>query len=145
MLSWVQHPPCLGSLDGEGASVESTIEDSNKRMRTRTTTSGVWKDLKPLFKITNCKKVRYAAICKTCIVELSAKSTGGTGNLLRHVAACTRKTEVANALSHTRLHYTVDVDLQHFEYDCVNARTYLCRLIARLDLSLNIGVTDAFE
>ncbi|KAL5665475.1 hypothetical protein ACJX0J_025583, partial [Zea mays] len=60
------------------------------------------------------------------------------GDDAQHVAACTRKTEVANALSHTRLHYTVD-------YDCVNARTYLCRLIARLDLSLNIGVTDAFE
>jgi hypothetical protein len=49
----------------------------------------VWKDWKPLFKITNDKQVRYAAICKICNVELFAKSSGGTGHLLRHVAACT--------------------------------------------------------
>jgi hypothetical protein len=81
-------PSCPASLDGEGASLESTAGGDNKRMRTRASTSEVWKDLKPLFKILNGKQVSYAAVCKICNVELSAKSTGGTGNLLRHVAAC---------------------------------------------------------
>jgi hypothetical protein len=85
---WVQLPQSPASLDGEGASLESTAGGDNKRMRTRASTSEVWKDLKPLFKILNGKQVSYAAVCKICNVELSAKSTGGTGNLLRHVAAC---------------------------------------------------------
>jgi hypothetical protein len=109
-------PSCPNSLDGEGASLESTVGGDNKRMRTRASTSEVWKDLKPLFKILNGKQVRYVAICKICNVELSAKSTGGTGHLLRLVAACTRKVEAASSLSQTHLHYTVDGHVHHFEY-----------------------------
>jgi hypothetical protein len=135
------NPSCPNSLDGEGASLESTAGGDNKRMRTRASKSEVWKDLRPLFKILNGKQVMYAAVCKICNVELSAKSTGGTGLLLRHVAACTRKAEAAGSLSQTHLHYTADGHVHHFEYDHVNARTQLCRLIARLDLPLNIGAT----
>jgi hypothetical protein len=139
------NPSCPISLDGEGASLESTASGTNKRMRTRTSTSEVWKDLKPLFKITNGKQVRYIAVSKICNVELSAKSTSGTDHLLRHVAACTRKAQAAGSLSQSCLHYTTNDHAHHFEYDPINARTQLCRLIARLDLPLNIGATYAFE
>jgi hypothetical protein len=64
---------------------------------------------------------------------------------LRHVAAYTRKAEAAGSLYQTHLHYTANGHVHHFEYDPLNVRTQLCRLIARLDLPLNIGAIDAFE
>ena len=115
-------------------------------MRTRASISGVWIDLKPLFTMKNGKQVRYAAVCKICNAELSAKSSGGTGgHLLRHVAACRRKAKAAGSLSQTHLHFTADGHVQHFEYDAMKVRTELCRSIARSDMPLSFGASDVFE
>jgi hypothetical protein len=68
----------------------------------------------------------------------------GTGHFLRHQKACRKKVDHA-ARVQSRLAFNPDGSLHNWEYDPIFARTELCRLIARLDLPLGIGETQAWD
>jgi hypothetical protein len=59
--------------------------------RQRSLISDLWHYFDALSKDVRGKPVMYGARCKFCKKELSDKSTGGTGHLLRHVKSCLRK------------------------------------------------------
>jgi hypothetical protein len=91
------------------------------------------------------KPVRYGACCKFYEKELSGKSTSGTGHLRRHVKSCLHKRQATTSSNQTSLHFAPNGRVAHFEYSPTVARTELCRLIARLDLSLGFGASPEFE
>jgi hypothetical protein len=106
--------------------------------------STVWVDFDEVFEKVNGSNVRIAAICRLCKTRLSARSSAGTGHLLRHQKACRKKVDHA-ARVQSRLAFNPDGSLHNWEYDPIFSRTELCRLIARLDLPLGIGETHAWE
>jgi hypothetical protein len=106
--------------------------------------STVWVDFDEVFEKVNGSNVRIAAICRICKTRLSARSSAGTGHLLRHQKACRKKVDHA-ARVQSRLAFNPDGSLHNWEYDPIFSRTELCRLIARLDLPLGIGETHAWE
>ncbi|XP_066313607.1 zinc finger BED domain-containing protein DAYSLEEPER-like [Miscanthus floridulus] len=75
---------------------------------------------------------------------LSARSSASTGHLKRHQNSCRQKTDQRDRVQ-SRLSYNPDGSVHNWDYKPEVARTELCRLIARLDLPLGIGDTDAFE
>ena len=86
----------------------------------------------------NGQKVRTAAICKMCKSKLSARSSAGTGHLIRHQKSCRKKVDhVARVQS--RVSYNPDGSVHNWDYNPVVSRSELCRLIARFDLPLDIG------
>ena len=88
-------------------------------------------------------KLRTSAICKHCGTRYSARSTGGTGHLIRHMKSCMKKQKHATMVQ-SRLALNPD-GLKNWRYDPAVARSELCRLIAKLDLPLSIGDTQAWE
>ena len=116
-----------GSTDTHGTS------SSGKRK------SSVWAD----FKEVKENDVRVAAICNICSKRLSARSCSGTGHLIRHQASCRKKVDHAHRVQ-SRLALNRD-SFRNWVYDPAVARTELCRLIARLDLPLGIGETQAWD
>jgi hypothetical protein len=79
----------VGSRIGTGTGSTSPLElfpdsdaggsNSNSKKRSK-----CWNDFDELTKIVNGKKVRYVACCDFCKQTLTARSTSGTGHLLRH-------------------------------------------------------------
>ena len=122
--------------DGNGAPSGSSA--SNKRSR-----SEVWDDFEELFEERNGAQVRVSAKCNYCHKTLSARSTGGTGHLLRHIKSC--KPRNVGALSQSMLRFNADGSVSQWEYKPDVARTELVRLIAREDLPLTFGQSAAFE
>ena len=53
--------------------------------------SSVWAD----FKEVKENDVRIASICNMCGKRLSARSSAGTGHLIRHQSSCRKKTDHA--------------------------------------------------
>jgi len=106
--------------------------------------SGVWVDFDEIYETVNGQKVRTAAICKMCKSRLSAKSSAGTGHLIRHKRSCRKKVDHA-ARVQSRLSYNPDGFVHNWDYNPAVARSELCRLIARLDLPLGIGESQAWE
>jgi hypothetical protein len=106
--------------------------------------STVWVDFDEVFKKVNGSNVRIAAICRICKTRLSARSSAGTGHLLRHQKACRKKVDHA-ARVQSWLAFNSDASLHNWEYDPIFARTELCCLIAMLDLPLGIGETQDWE
>ncbi|GJN05435.1 hypothetical protein PR202_ga23060 [Eleusine coracana subsp. coracana] len=86
-------PPNNDSSPGTPAKPSTASTSSCKRGRK--STSEAWKDFTPLFRDVNGMQVRYAGVCNHCKAELTARSGGGTGHLLRHHAACLAKAEHA--------------------------------------------------
>jgi hypothetical protein len=86
-----------------------------------------------LTNLINGKRVRYAARCRYCHEMLSARSSFGTGHLLRHNCSA-KKAHDRSVQTQFVLKYNPDGSLQHWEYSPSVARTELCRLIARDDL-----------
>lgn len=119
----------VGSTSTDGGTGTSSV---GKRKST------VWVDFDEVFEKVNGSNVRIAAICRMCKTRLSARSSAGTGHLLRHQKACRKKVDHA-ARVQSRLAFNPDGSLHNWEYDPIFARTELCRLIARLDLPLGIG------
>jgi hypothetical protein len=113
--------------------------------RQRSLTSDVWHYLDALSKDVRGKTVRYGAHCKFYNKELSGKSTSGTGHLLRHVKSCLHKQQAATSSNQTSLHFAPDGRVAYFEYNPAVARTELCCLVARLDLSLCFRASPEFE
>jgi hypothetical protein len=106
--------------------------------------SKCWADFDEIFKEINGNKVRVQTICKLCRTTLSARSATGTGHILRHQKSCKKKFD-HGARVQSRLAFNSNGSLHNWNYDPAVARTELCRLIARPDLSLGFGDTDAFE
>ena len=79
-----------------------------------------------------------------CKSTLSARSAAGTGHLKRHQKSCRIKTD-QRARVQSRLSYNPDGSVYNWDYKPEVARSELCRLIAKLDLPLGIGETDAWE
>ena len=96
--------------------------------------------------IQNGKEVRVSAICLHCKNSMSAKSSSGTGHLIRHLDVCPAKKEKdRTGKTQSLLKYNADGSVNHWEYSPSVARTELCRLIARLDLPLCFGESSAFS
>jgi hypothetical protein len=113
--------------------------NSNSKKRSK-----CWNDFDELTKIVNGKKVRYAARCKHCKQTLTARSTSGTGHLLRHNCPAKKAHERSGQVQYA-LKYNANSTLQRWGYSASIARTELCRLIARDDLPLWHGSTPAFQ
>ena len=77
-----------------------------------------------------------------CKSTLSVRSSAGTGHLKRHQKSCRQKTDQADRVQ-SRLAYNPNGSVHNWDYKPNVARSELCRLIARLDLSLGIGETEA--
>lgn len=129
-----------GSTSTPGTASTAAASSSSKRPPR----SKVWNDFDELTHLVNGKRVRYGAVCKYCKQTLSGKSSSGTGHLLRH--NCSAKKEQQRAgIVQSVLKYNPDGSLKHWEYSPAVARTELCRLIAKDDLPLWFGESDAFQ
>jgi hypothetical protein len=81
-----------GSSSPAATGSGSTVRDT--RSRKRLPTSRVWSDFDEVTGVDDKgKKVRISAICKHCKTTLSARSSSGTGHLLRHQQHCKAKIE----------------------------------------------------
>jgi hypothetical protein len=117
------------------------------RPRKRLATSTIWADFEEVTGVDEKgKKVRISAICKHCKCTLSARSSSGTGHLLRHQEHCKDKIEHDRAgIVQSVLKFNPDGSVQRWEYSALVARTEMCRLIAREDLPLCFAESDAFH
>jgi hypothetical protein len=79
--------------------------------------SKCWNDFDKLTKTGNGKKVRYAARCKHCKQTLSARSSSGTGHLLRHNCPSKEAHERSGQVQSV-LKYNADGTLQRWELSC---------------------------
>ena len=92
----------------------------------------------------NGNKIQTTTIYRMCKVVLSARSAAGTGHLISYQKSCRKKVNHA-ARVQSRLAFNPDGSVHNWNYNHAMARSELCRLIARLDLPLGIGETEAFE
>jgi hypothetical protein len=106
--------------------------------------SKVWNNFDELTNLVNGKRVRYAARCKYCHETLSARSSSGTGHLLRHNCSA-KKAQDRSGQTQSALKYNPEGSLQRWEYCPSVARSELYRLIGRDDLPLWHGSTNAFQ
>ena len=131
-------------VDGDGEHVEEPpAPDGNTAKRPRPSTSPVWADYEKLFKEINGKTVRYGARCLHCSKVYSAFSSGGTGHLSRHILVCVKKRE-KDRMSQSQISFTSDGSMRTWDYCPMRARTELVRLIARLDVPISLGESEAF-
>ena len=79
-----------------------------------------------------------------CKSKLSARSSAGTGHLIRHQKSCRKKAD-HTARVQSRLSFNPDGSVYNWDYNPAVARSELCRLIARLDLPLGICESQAWE
>ncbi|KAK3147079.1 hypothetical protein QOZ80_3BG0277790 [Eleusine coracana subsp. coracana] len=121
-----------------------TASTAKKARHARATTSDVWNDMEEVKELQDGKLVRVGAICNFCKTRLSASSNGGTGHLHRHILSCKKKAVAGSSSSQSHLHFDSAGNVQRFVYKPMVARTELVRLIARLDLPLNIGEQPAW-
>jgi hypothetical protein len=118
---------------------DSPIASTAKTLRrVRASRSDVWQDMEQVNNRVGGKEVRVAAICSYYKSRLFAPSTGGTGHFYRHIKTCKKKTLAASSSSQSPLHFGSNDNVQRFQYNPITARPELVRLIARLDLPLNI-------
>jgi hypothetical protein len=99
--------PATNDLDGAGAQTTQTYTGSTsptadastsvpvpgKRSRRRVPTSKVWLHFVEVTAMQNGKEVRVSAICLHYKNSVSAKSSSGTGHLIRHLDLCPAKKE----------------------------------------------------
>lgn len=125
---------------GNGTPTGSSATCTNKK----TKTSKVWDDFEELYETTNGNRVRVSAKCNYCHKTLSARSSAGTGHLLRHIKSCKPRKLGSNALPQSMLRFSADGSVIPWEYSPEVARFELCRLIAREDLPISFGQSPAF-
>nr|XP_034589956.1 zinc finger BED domain-containing protein RICESLEEPER 2-like [Setaria viridis] len=135
---------------GDGGTIPPSTPSSTPTTSTSTSVrkgkrrSAAWNDFEELFQEgANGKKVRYAAKCRHCSHILTGRSCAGTGHLLRHQKMCLAK-QNHSSLVQSHLQFHSDGSIINWEYKPDLARKELCRLIARLDLPLGFGETEAF-
>jgi hypothetical protein len=142
-------PIVVGDGDDGGAGNQAEAEgsdDDEEGRGSRPSTSVVWQDFKKLFKKVPGKRkpVRYAAKCIHCSKQYSALSSGGTGHLIRHRDKCPRRRE-KNRMSQSQISFNPDGTMRNWEYCPMRARSELVRFLARLDVPISMGESDAFE
>ena len=125
---------------GNGTPTGSSATCTNKK----TKTSKVWDDFEELYETTNGNRVRVSAKCNYYHKTLSARSSAGTGHLLRHIKSCKPRKLGSNALPQSMLRFSADGSVIPWEYSPEVARFELCRLIAREDLPISFGQSPAF-
>jgi len=99
-----------GAEPASSATVTGTSVDSNSTDGTSCLgkhKSGVWVDFDEFYETVNGQKIRTAAIYKMCKSRLSARSSTGTGHLIRHQKSCRKKVDHA-ARVQSRLSYNPD-------------------------------------
>lgn len=146
-----QAPIDLDGGGGEGATTAGTGSNTNSSApsissnatRVGKRKSPVWADFDEIYEDVNGSIICTKAVCKMCKATLSARSVSGTGHLKRHQKSCKEKNNRCAAVQ-SRLALNPD-GLHNWDYKPDVARQELCRLIARLDLPLSIGDTDAWE
>ena len=102
----------------------------------------MWTDFEEIYETINGRKICTKAIWKMCKRTLYARSNAGTSHLKRHQKSCRQKTDQV-ARVQSRFTYNPDSSVYNRDYKPDVARSELCRLIARLDLPLGIGETEA--
>lgn len=112
--------------------------------RKRRCTSDVWDDMDKIFAIEGGREVRVGATCHYRKKDFAARTNIGTGHLSRHRDKC-KRLHAPGQQRQSVLRYNPDGTVQMWEYSVEVARNELCRLIARLDLPLCFGESDAFE
>ena len=103
----IKNPPTASMEAAEAASnqpkvspeeqggVPSSGSTATRTKRSRPSTSGVWENFDRTTKQDAAGNEVPYAICKIYRYELSAKSTGGTGHLIRHATRCRTKQGLA--------------------------------------------------
>jgi hypothetical protein len=110
------------------ADVSNSVPVPGKHSRRRAPTSKVWLHFEEVTAMQNGKEVRVSAICLHCKNSMSAKSSSGTGHLIRHLDLCPAKKEKdRSGKSQFLLKYNSDGSVNHWEYSPSVARTELCR------------------
>jgi len=144
-------PIDLDGGSGEGSMRTRTTVGSNSNSTGAVDTSSVgkrksvvWADFDEIYENANGKKVCTKAICRICKQSFSARSNACTGHIIRHQKSCRQKVDRA-ARVQSRLAFNPDGSVHNWDYKPAVARSELCRLIARLDLPLGIGETQAWE
>ena len=87
--------------------------------------------------------VRYGARCLHCSKVYSALPSGGTGHLSRHIDACVKRREKTR-MSQSQIPFNPDGSIRTWDYCSMVACTQLVRLIARLDVPISLGESEAF-
>ena len=121
---------------------DAAADDGSSSRPNRPSTSVCWEDFEKLTKKVNGKVVRYGARCFHCRKEYSAYSRFGTGHLLRHQDSCPKKREKCR-MAQSHITFNKDGTMRNWEYSAEVAHVQLVRLLARLDLLLRLGETEA--
>jgi len=132
-----------GGDDDEGATTTGTPVASNSSSPSVAGTSSIGKrksDFDKVYETGNGRQIYTKATCKMCKHTLSARSSADTGHLKRHQKSCRQKSDQATRVQ-SMLAYNPDGSVHNWDYKPNIARSKLCRLIVRLDLSLGIGET----
>jgi hypothetical protein len=143
------HGPSAQPAGSESVSTSAASGSGSSRKR-RSSTSKAWKDFEEIYEVIDGKERRIGAKCRHCKKDFTGKSTHGTGyyhgtgHLLRHIPICPIL-KGRSVMAQSQLNFNPDGSVRTWEYSLDIARTWLCRLIARLDLPLCIGETDTFE
>jgi hypothetical protein len=140
-------PIDVGDDGGDAAAggEEAETQSAAAKEATRSCTSDVWDDFEKIFKVVNGKNIRASAKCIHCGQIYVARSTIDTGLLLRHRMKCSIRNQKTRGVSQSLIRFKPDGSVAQWEYSHDVALTQLCRLIARLDLPLSFGESDAFE
>jgi hypothetical protein len=138
-------------LDGDGGKGATGTVNSNSSAPTVASKGNtgkcklsVWADFTEIFEDINGVSTCTKAVCKMCKATLSARSAADTGHLKRHQKSCRLKIDQC-ARVQSRLSYNPYGSVYNWDYKPEVARAELCRLIAKLDLPLGIGETNAWE
>ena len=141
----------LDNNGGEGATTTGNPLGSNSNSSTPSVVGNsnvgkrklpVWANFDEIYETMNGRKICTKATCKMCKTTLSARSSVGTGHLKRHQKSCRQKTD-QHARVQSRLAYNPDGFVHNWDYKSDVARSKLSHFIARLDLLLGIGETEA--
>jgi hypothetical protein len=127
--------------DNEGGVAASTGTNTHGTSTTSGASTSKKSDVWGYFHEIKEGNTHVAAICKHCRSRYTAHSAIGTGHLQRHMKSCMSKHNVASMVQ-SRLALNHD-SLKNWVYDPMVARIELCHLIARLDLPLGVGETQA--
>ena len=132
--------------DNQGGEGNQDANAEDDEHGSRPSTSAVWQDFQKLFKKVPGKRkpVRYAAKCLHCSKQYSALSKIGTGHLIRHRDSCPRRRE-KTSMSQSQISFNRDGSMRNWEYCPMRARNELVRFLARLDVPISMGESDAFE
>jgi hypothetical protein len=141
----------LIDLDGDGGEGATRTVNSNSsapsvagKGNTGKRKLSVWTDFTKIFEDINDFSTCTKAVCKMCKTTLSARSAAGTSHLKRHQKSCRLKID-QRARVQSRLSSNPDGSVYNWDYKPEVACAELCRLIAKLDLPLGIGETNAWE